>query len=186
MHRRQAIAAIFTLSAEICYAGNEGRGKKSDHWISALPNFSIDDLNARANDLNGDDSDRALAVFSLFAHYISPGCSAKKIHSVLGNSDWLKESALQRVDEFAGLIPVEFVPGSVFCVTLFVDRNRDAGKHYFMYLRFSRKLEVSEARSLLNGTDQASNVLLIEYALCFPDGCFGRFSGDGAQFACQA
>ena len=76
-------------------------------------------LRALANDSNLGHTERALAIFKLFANYIRPGQSAEQIHSALADTAWLDEAKLYRSGYGSGSRPIE--GDSLFELVLFPD-----------------------------------------------------------------
>ena len=141
---------------------------------------SLADLNARAMNTHSSDSDRARAVFTLFALHISPGSSSETVRSVLGNSSWLRKAQIRLIDHVAGLLPVAMNDqDTVFALSLFPNEESAHPASWVIYFRLTGKLNTGEALLFFTGPTKFKRTELAEFALCFPNGRIEGFSKFG-------
>jgi hypothetical protein len=137
----------------------------------------VEVLNAVANDRAKSQAERSRAVFTLFAHHIRPGFSAKEIRRVFVDPRWLDDSILNEVVAVGGWLPVEWTAdNTVFVVYLFPTEREKPWSPWVIYFSLSGRLPNRQARSqddalgfLRGDTGLYGNPRLEEFALSFPE-----------------
>jgi hypothetical protein len=111
-------------AAAACWFGCAARQTNSLSWSnhSRATSFeSLAVLRSVASDPTAAQTDRAQAVYQLFATYIRPGQSAAEVRAVLSDAAWLREAKLYRSGYGSGFRPVE--GDSIFDLILFPGRE---------------------------------------------------------------
>jgi hypothetical protein len=135
------------------------------------PNDDIAALNARANDSNNSQEDRARAIFTLFAYHVHLGASATDIRRVFPNPAWVQQTHLYSGDLLTGWIPLDITPDeSVFAIHLFPTGTDERWSPWIVYVRLTgRFLQYEDAVAFLRGERGSWNPKLAEFALCYPN-----------------
>jgi hypothetical protein len=146
-----------------------------DHTILA-PGSGVANLNAAANNTANSQAERARAVFTLFAHHVRPGFSAKETAGALLDPRWLGESDLSEIVAVGGWLPVEWTANNTaFRVYLFPTQTEKPWSAWVIYFTLSGRLPDHQARSkddalafLRGEAGLYGDPRLEEFALCFP------------------
>jgi hypothetical protein len=179
------VVGLLSLSLVLCLQGCASRPVQSS--FEPAPNDfhgkeSIAVLNARGNDAHLNRTERARAIFMLFANYIYPGQSATEIHRVMTDTRWLKEAHVQGIYDLFGFVPIEMSHCSTaFSISLFADNKGQGGWAIYFSLSNDNTTNgcngprsASEAIAFLNGdTTLTGRPRLLEFALCSPNGQTG-------------
>ena len=135
-----------------------------------------------AGDSKQDRRSRCMAIFSVFADHVRPGCTSGEIARLLGPAPWMEEADVSGFGGGAGGWPI--LPG--FDETMFIVRlfpNDEAwGDVWGIYVILSRPESPDdpccpdvEPREFLRGAVTDSSIQIREFMLCHPAGVFTTF-----------
>jgi hypothetical protein len=147
---------------------------------------NVESLNKKANDTAEYEEERARAIFTLFARYITLPCSAAEFRRVMTNTDWLTNSELYKVGAYFGWYPIDPKPGETLfvlypfpqganhsnkrpslwgiCFTLTDSPSRDP---------LAQSMEKKDAIAFFSGNKSRGRELTMrEFALCYPHSVF--------------
>jgi hypothetical protein len=146
---------------------------------------SISYLNATANDAEETPDERCLAIFSLFKDFIKPGSTPREIQAVLTDTRWLEPKNLRGFYILLGWIPVQtHQSGTAFVIEVLPKVKPSTGRPpmcgYHIYVALSGVHSDESAYATLTGQPtHDTQVILDEFALCYPDGRIEVFTAAG-------
>ncbi len=166
--KSQLAIALILLTCSCRYAGESSvvaSTKTPYRSISLNTNATVSVLNALANDVSTNCTDRAIAVFTLFANNIKVGDSAVEVHRVLTDTRWLEEAIIRRFcGILAGAMPVEVnLEDTVFDLWLFANEKGCGG--WNIEFRLSGHWQEKDALAFLRGETVSGNPKIAEFAL---------------------
>jgi hypothetical protein len=157
---------------------------------SLTPPTEIQSLNESANDPSRSRTERAKAIFALFANHIKVGDCPAEVHKALIRTDWMSDSRLEDVGAIGGWVPLE-LDNDDPRYRLLLFPNKKGKSEWRIYFRISGprdedyigRLEdyIKDGREFLMGrTTLPGNPRLMEFALCGPgDFEITRYTANG-------
>jgi hypothetical protein len=117
---------------------------------------------------------RCGAVFALFEHHLSPGVTGADAATVITDRSWI--SVDSPVEVLGGEVPVDFnFDDSVFVVHCHAAPHPDLdGRLWSDWVIYGR-IAGKRVKTLSQFLATPSDAVLVEYALCYPDGRIERF-----------
>jgi hypothetical protein len=115
-------------------------------------------------------TERAKAVFTLFANHVRPGMTSTQVAAVLPNPRWLDESTIAGVYNLSGWVPVEFnMKDTVYFLNLFPALQEEGKAPWSICFRLSGGPTQPEsiAQQFIRGELASYEPQLLEFALCY-------------------
>ena len=115
-------------------------------------------------------TERAKAVFTLFANHVGPGMTSAQVAAVLPNPRWLDESKIVGIYNLSGWVPVEFnMKDTVYFLNLFPALQEEGTAPWSICFRLSGGPTQPEtiAQQFFRGEIASEEPQLLEFALCY-------------------
>jgi len=178
------VSLVLVLSSLGCKSREEPAAETPpEEWSwedeSSLKGMSESQM-ALANDIGAEREPRCRAIFATFANKIEVGMDSAAVGQALAPAAWMNETTVRGVYALLGQIPIDFGPGTVFCLSMLADE--DGRSDWVIYLRLDghdRPLSEDQALAFLKGSPvTTADVRIGEFALCFPaseGAAYGRY-----------